>query len=342
MIIHRLAAGQEPIEIFGADGDHQAEPDRPPHGVAPADPVFEAEHALCRNAKGGNLFRRGGERGKLRARVAAAGRHPVARRPRVGHGFDGGKCFGRHDHQGALGIQALQRVMDMRAIDVGDKMAARPVMERCHRQNRHGRPEVGTADADIDHIVEPAAGADLFRKGLHPAEGLADARADLLPAGKQLRPVRVAQGGVQNGAAFGFVDPRAGEHGAAPSGHIGPVAQRGQRSPDLCVDLGLGIVEQHIAAGGAIGCRPFGVGYKQVFDPARFSSALQAFQVFKHGSKSLVCLRGPSEQWFRTAPPGSALLPAAGSLPSPAPCAFRRRRSPDAWQLRRPAPGPTG
>ena len=61
------APGQKAVEPHGANGDHHPQPDRPPHRIAPADPIGEAEHPLGRDAEGGGLVGGGGHGGELRA-----------------------------------------------------------------------------------------------------------------------------------------------------------------------------------------------------------------------------------------------------------------------------------
>jgi hypothetical protein len=51
---------------------------------------------------------------------------------------------------------------------------------------------------------------------------------------------------VQHGAAFGYVDPIAAEHGVATAGQIGGLGQFDQRGAIILVHLGLGIIKQKI------------------------------------------------------------------------------------------------
>ena len=62
-----------------ADRDHQRQPDGPPHRIAPADPILEAEHPLRRNAKGRGLIARRAQRRELLFRIAAVIGHPGPR-----------------------------------------------------------------------------------------------------------------------------------------------------------------------------------------------------------------------------------------------------------------------
>ena len=65
------------------------------------------------------------------------------------------------------GSSALQRVVDMRAVDIGDVVRARAVMIGRQRQRRHGRAEIGAADADVDDVGDLLAGRAGRRAGAH-------------------------------------------------------------------------------------------------------------------------------------------------------------------------------
>src|SRR5690606_27536031 len=63
--------------------------------------------------------------------------------------------------------------------------------------------------------------------------------------------VKVAQRGVKDGAALGFIDLSACEHCVAAGGDIGLFREPDQKRARLGVDIGLGIVEQETAGLGA-------------------------------------------------------------------------------------------
>ena len=90
-------------------------------------------------------------------------REPGARGGRVGHRLRGGEGLGGDEEQRALGVEAGQRVGEMRAVDIGDEVHARAVAAiGRERRDRHGRAEIGAADADID---------DVGRSGRRPRRG---------------------------------------------------------------------------------------------------------------------------------------------------------------------------
>ena len=55
MRVHRGRPGQHFAEARRPDGQHQRQADRPPHGIAPADPILEPEDAVCRDPEGSGL-----------------------------------------------------------------------------------------------------------------------------------------------------------------------------------------------------------------------------------------------------------------------------------------------
>ena len=123
----------------------------------------------------------------------------------------------------------------MGPIDVRDEMAARAVVVGGKGQGRHGRAQVRTADADVDHIRDLAArdgdlaGADTVGKGLHPFEGVQHTGHDILAVDQNWIAGEVAKRRVQNRAALGFVDLGTCEHRVAPRGHLCLFVHRDQQ-----------------------------------------------------------------------------------------------------------------
>jgi hypothetical protein len=210
MGVHRRGALEEGAEIVGADGDHQAQPDRPPDRVAPADPILEREDAAAVDAEGGGAVERRGKRHELPGRIAAT-HHPVARGAGIGHRLGGGEGLRGDDDERCLGVQPVQGVVEMRAVDIRDEMAARPVDIGGERLHRHRRAEVRAADADIDHVGDPPGGAadppvaQVAGEGFHPSQRATDLRDDVLAIHRH-RAVEIAQRSVQHRTILGLVD----------------------------------------------------------------------------------------------------------------------------------------
>ena len=77
----------------------------------------------------------------------------------VGHGLLGGKGFGGDDKQGGLGVDLPECFGYVRAVNIGNKMGRnllQPV--RPEGLGNHSRPQVGAANAYIDHVPDGFAG----------------------------------------------------------------------------------------------------------------------------------------------------------------------------------------
>jgi len=102
------------------------------------------------------------------------------------------------------------------AVDVRDEVHPEARLgERRERGDRHLRPEVAAADADVDDVAQRPrriAGARAHALG----EGEHRLAAGMHLVGERRRARGGAQGRVQHRAAFGEVDLLAGEHRVAP------------------------------------------------------------------------------------------------------------------------------
>ena len=264
MPVHLLRAAQETVKGLGANGDHQRQANRPPNGIAPADPILEPEDLRGIDAKLSGLILGGAEGRELRGRIAAMILHPRPRRTRICHGLDGGKGLGGDDHQSRLGIQPPQRIGNMRAIDVGDEMAARPIVIGRQCAGCHGGAKVRAADPDIDHIRDVAA-AHLIGKAAHPRQRVADLRHDIFARHLDRPAIKVAQGGMEHRTAFGFINRLACKHRITAVGHLSGVDQPQQGRTRLCVNIRLGVIEQHVLRPQRKFFGPFGI-FKQRCD----------------------------------------------------------------------------
>ena len=76
----------------------------------------------------------------------------------VGDGLLRGECLAGDDEQGRLGVQLLQDLRYVGAVDVGDEVDLGPDGERLESLRDHERPEVGASNADVDNICDALAG----------------------------------------------------------------------------------------------------------------------------------------------------------------------------------------
>ena len=89
------------------------------------------------------------------------------------------ECFRRDDEQRCLGIECLQRLGDVGAVDIRDEMSIQTLLRvGLERLGNHDGAEIGAANADVNEIGDrlagvagPGAGADLVGKLLHVVEG---------------------------------------------------------------------------------------------------------------------------------------------------------------------------
>ena len=127
--------------------------------------------------------------------------------------------LGRYDEERRFGIQALERLGDVRAVDVRYEMRRDIRLVGRERFAHHARTEVGTADTDINDVGNRLAGIALpFARAyaraerLHLIEYAIDVGHDVFSVDVYGRVATIAQRGVQYGAAFGDIDFLAGEH----------------------------------------------------------------------------------------------------------------------------------
>ena len=120
----------------------------------------------------------------------------------------------------SAGIEIAHRLGEVRAVDIGDEAEGhRAVAVVPQRLVGHDRPEIGAADADIDHIADALAGMAFPCPAAHPlgeVRHLVQHRMDVghdIPAiENDGSPARRAQRHMQHRAVLGDVDLVAAEH----------------------------------------------------------------------------------------------------------------------------------
>jgi hypothetical protein len=151
----------------------------------------------------------------------------------------------------SAGIEALHRLGEVGAVDVGDEAEGDgPPGVVPERFVGHDWPEVRAADADFDDIADalagvalPGAAADPLGEIRHLVENGMDLGHHVLTVVYDRSPARRAQGDVQDRAVLRDVDPLAPEHGidATPQPRLAGELQ--QESQGLIGDQVLGVVE---------------------------------------------------------------------------------------------------
>ena len=266
-----MRAGEEGTEVLRADSDHDRQADGAPQRIAAADPIPKTEDTVGCDAEFRDLVERGRDGGEMLSRggLAERGLDPFPRGFGVGHGLDGGESLGGDDEERGLRIKPLQRVVDMRAVDIGDVVGTRAVMPWRKRQRRHGRTEVRAADADVDDVADlPAgranrlAGPHSVGEGGHGVEHVMHLGDDVLAVEQQLRAARCAQGGVEHRPVLGEVDPFAGKHGVAALLQACGEGEFRQEAHRLLVDGAFRPVEQQAVVFDGETLEPLRVGCK--------------------------------------------------------------------------------
>ncbi len=237
------------------------------HRVAAAHPVPEAEHVGGVDAELADLLRvraDGDEVPRDGRRVTAqTGQQPVPCRPCVGQRLERGERLAGDDEQRLGGVEVDDRLADVCAVDVGDEPEAqRAVGVVPQRLGRHGGAQVGTADADVDDVPDPAAGEpqpfaapDPHRERGHAVQHLVDAGYHVVAVHLDDRIGGGSQRRVEDGPVLGHVDPFAGEHGLPSRLHACGSREREQQRDRLAGDPVLRVVEvQARALGGQALC----------------------------------------------------------------------------------------
>ncbi|OIQ63816.1 hypothetical protein GALL_546420 [mine drainage metagenome] len=173
----------------------------------------------------------------------------------VGHGFLCGKSFGRNNEERGFGIQCFEYFFGVGAIDIGNEMHLQfgvTIWFQC--LINHRRPEVGTADTDIDHIGDafaavapPHALSHLPGKYGHFVDYRAHAGHDIYPIDPHRTFAAIAQGDMQYRPVLGVIDFLAVEHLVAPAGNIGLFGQFHQQAHGFGSNSIFGIVQQQLA-----------------------------------------------------------------------------------------------
>ena len=180
---------------------------------------------------------------------------PGARRGGVGHRLRGGEGL-RGDRGRACARRRARRACrrDARRRHWKRSALRSAVAIGSQRQGRHRRPEVGTADADVDDVAELVggdaadfAGADLVGEAEELLQRRVHLGDDVHPAGADVGVLRRTQRDMQDGAVLGDVDRLAGEHRVAQRNDLGLLGERQKQLHRLDHDAVLGIVEGQIA-----------------------------------------------------------------------------------------------
>ena len=153
----------------------------------------------------------------------------------------------------ASGSRSRTRFDEVRAVDVRDepkREAAVAVVAQ--RLVRHDRPEIGTADPDVDDVADPFARgsgpcstADAIGKVTHSVEHAVDVGDDVLAVDEDRRVTRCPQRDVEHGSLFRDVDLLALEHGVDAGAQTALFRESYEQRQGLVRDPVLRVVDVH-------------------------------------------------------------------------------------------------
>src|SRR4029077_1291596 len=122
IVVHLMEAAEHGAEIVRTESHHGREADGRIHRIAAADPIPEAKHIGCIDAKLRYLLGTGGDGDKMfrdSGFVLQARQHPLARGARVRQRFERGEGLGRDNKQCLGWIEIAHRFCEIGAIDIG-------------------------------------------------------------------------------------------------------------------------------------------------------------------------------------------------------------------------------
>ena len=256
VLVHLVEAVEHGAEIIRADGQHRRKADRRVHRVAPADPVPEPEHVgrIDAELRHFRRVRRNGDEvlGDRLFVAAETLQRPVASRVRVGHRLQRREGFRRNDEERFRWIEIAGRFREVGAIDVGNEPERHgAVAVMLERLVGHHRPEVGTANADVDDVANafagvafPLAAADAIGEVSHLVEHGVDLGHDVLAVHDDGCSFRRAQRHVQDRAVLRDVDLLAAKHGVDSRSQAGFLRQLEEKLEGFVGDAILRVIEE--------------------------------------------------------------------------------------------------
>ena len=152
--------------------------------------------------------------------IAQASEGPGASRLGIGHRFQCGEGFRSDNEKRLRRIEILHGFHEVGAVHVGyEAKCHAPLGVVLQSLVSHHRPEIGAADADIDHIPDALAGVTFplaathrVSEPGHPIEHGVDFRHDIFAIDNNGCAPGSTQGYVQHRTIFGDVDLVAAKH----------------------------------------------------------------------------------------------------------------------------------
>ena len=287
-----MRAIEELAEVFWTNCNHQWQTDGRPDRITPADPIPETEDAVAFDTECRDFLKGGGNRREMMldgAFTELVG-DKLAGCCRIRHRLDRRERLRSDDEKGRFRVDQLQRIGNVRTVDVGNEMRAWAIVEWSQCQRRHHWAEIGAANADIDDVGDFLAGrtfekarADCIGKLAHRRQNAVDVRHHVLAVDQHWRVRTVAQCGMKNGTVFGEVDGLAGKHFFALGFNAAFDCQLLKQCNDVVVHGALRIVHQQVIEFCAETAESLVVGRKGGTKIGCGSAARRCFQFFDDG-----------------------------------------------------------
>ena len=254
-----MKAGEHAAKILGSYRNHCRQPNGGIHGISTAHPVPEPEHVVEIDAKLCDLAGVGRDSDEVprhRLFVPERGHTPGARGAGIGQCLECGERLGTDDEQRLGRLEALHRLDEVRSVHVRYEAERHvPPAVEPQRLVGHYRPEIGPANADVDHVSDPLAGvarpvtaAHPLGKCAHPLEDRMDVGNDILPIDHDVLATVGTQRNVEHRAMLGHVDGFTTEHRLETLAQSGGLGKLTQQAHGLVGDTVLGVIDEQAGA----------------------------------------------------------------------------------------------
>ena len=281
MLVHRVGACQEPLEVVEADVEGYGEADGGPDRVTATNPALESKHVGRVDAKLGNLTLVGGQRNKVLrdggfvAVDTRPGEEPFLCRVGIGASLGGSEGLRSDEEEGGLGIASTKGFFNVGAVDVGDEVEGQVAVavglesfrnhdgtakKRSQQRKKERKEEaailqIRSTDSNVHDapdflscVALPVAGANLLGEFSHVVKNCIDTLDDAVSVDLHGLVADIAQSNVVDGAFLGEVDLLAGEHLMAQLLDASRLSEFDQQSQCFLGNQVLGKVKQDLAA----------------------------------------------------------------------------------------------
>ena len=252
MPVDTPCACQKVQESLRAEGHGNAQSNRPPHGIAPSNPILKTESLRIRHAECPGPFQVGGHRSHLCFRVPSPSNQPILGNGRIRHGFLCREGLAHHHEHGGPRIQSRKDSFSMGAIHIADEVTLRSFRVTTQRLDRHGGAQIRSPNANVDHICDgplTARGMRAVHKSKHSLPNVKHAAHDIFAIHSEDVTLVCTQGHVQDRPAFRRIQLHTAKQVANRPFHVRLSRQIEQALQDLKVPFLFGHVDEQTIKG---------------------------------------------------------------------------------------------